>query len=227
MSPKEMTEKLRETGMSLGADFLGIANSDGFLDKKYQGNKPQDILKDCKNIIVIGVSIPKGCFKPLPKGRAEYTNTLMAGTTTLRIIGFKLSKFIEEYGYLATLAPSEGSEFGYWYADKETLKADFSMKYACYLSGIGKFGLNHLAITEKFGPRIRMAAIITDAPLIADSSSREFIDSRCKDCYRCIDICPVSALSNDGTIERQKCRDYMFNELGGLRCGMCIKVCPL
>jgi len=227
MTTKEMTSKLIDVAKSLGADFIGIADSKGFLNPEYKGNKPQDIMKNCKNVIIIGVSIPRGCFEPLPKGRAEYTNTLMAATATLRIIGFKLSKFIEESGYLATLAPSEGSEFGYWYADKETLKADFSMKYACYLSGLGKFGLNHLAITEKYGPRIRMAAIITDAPLLADPHSSEFIDSRCKDCYRCIDICPVSALSKDGTINRQKCRDYMFGELGGLRCGMCIKVCPL
>ena len=38
------------------------------------------------------------------------------------------------------------------------------MKYACYLSGIGKFGLNQLIITDNFGPKIRMAGIITDAP---------------------------------------------------------------
>ena len=209
------------------ADFIGIADSKGFLNPEYQGNKPQDIMENCKSIVIVGVTIPNGCFEPLPKGRAEYTNTLMAGTATLRIIGFKLLKFIEELGYIATLAPSEGSEFGYWYADKETLKADFSMKYACYLSGIGKFGLNHLVITDKFGPRVRMAAIITDAPFVANSHSSEFIDSRCKDCNKCIDICPVSALSRDGTIQRQKCRDYMFNDLGGLRCGMCIKVCPL
>jgi len=227
MAPKEMTDKLINLSKSLGADFIGIADSKGFLNPEYQGNKPQDIMENCKSIVIVGVTIPNGCFEPLPKGRAEYTNTLMAGTATLRIIGFKLLKFIEELGYIATLAPSEGSEFGYWYADKETLKADFSMKYACYLSGIGKFGLNHLVITDKFGPRVRMAAIITDAPFVANSHSSEFIDSRCKNCNKCIDVCPVSALSRDGTIQRQKCRDYMFNDLGGLRCGMCIKVCPL
>jgi len=227
MKTKEMTDRLIDLANSLGVDFIGIADSNGFLNKDYQGNKPQEIMENCKNIIIIGVSIPKGCFEPLPKGRAEYTNTLMAATATLRIIGFKLSKFIESIGYLATLAPSEGSEFGYWYADKEILKADFSMKYACYLSGIGKFGLNQLIITDNFGPKIRMAGIITDAPLLSDLPSKDFVDDRCKDCHKCIDICPVSALSKDGTINRQKCRDYMFNELGGLRCGLCIKVCPL
>ena len=40
-------------------------------------------MENCESIIVVGVTIPNGCFEPLPKGRAEYTNTLMAGTATL------------------------------------------------------------------------------------------------------------------------------------------------
>ncbi|RXG33304.1 4Fe-4S ferredoxin iron-sulfur binding domain protein, partial [Methanohalophilus sp. WG1-DM] len=48
----------------------------------------------------------------------------LAATTTLRVIAFKLAKLIEKEGYMATIAPSEGSEYGYWYANRETLKAD-------------------------------------------------------------------------------------------------------
>jgi len=216
------------TAKELGLDFIGIADAKGYLKEDYVGNKPQDVMKRCNSVIVFGLSIPKGAYESLPKGRAEYTNTLLAATVTLRIAGFKLTKLIEERGYLATLAPSEGSEFGYWYANKETLKANFSMKYACYLSGIGSYGRNHLIITDKFGSRIRMAAILTDAEIDPDAQSKNFISDKCKECYKCIEVCPVSAFSiDDGKIDRRKCREYMFGELGGLRCGMCVKVCPL
>jgi epoxyqueuosine reductase QueG len=44
---------------------------------------------------------------------------------------------------------------------------------------------------------------------------------------KCIEVCPVDALTSEGVIHREKCAEYMFNVLGGLRCGLCIKVCPL
>ena len=166
-------------------DFIGVADTKGYLNQDYVGNKPQDVMENCSSVIVFGVSIPKGAYEPLPKSRAEYTNTLLAATATLRIAGFKLTKLIEEKGYIATLAPSEGSEFGYWYANKETLKANFSMKYACYLSGIGSYGRNHLIITDKFGSRVRMAAILTDAEIDADRQSKDLISDKCKNCYKC------------------------------------------
>jgi len=37
----------------------------------------------------------------------------------------------------------------------------------------------------------------------------------------------VGAISADGTFRPRACLDYMFTTLGGLRCGMCIRVCPL
>ena len=73
-----------------------------------------------------------------------------------------------------------------------------------------------------------MTAILTDAPLDADHPTEEtLVRSECSACQRCVKACPVGALFADGTIRPQACRDYMFSTLGGLRCGMCIRVCPL
>jgi epoxyqueuosine reductase QueG len=73
-----------------------------------------------------------------------------------------------------------------------------------------------------------MTAILTDAELDNENDvTLPFVHEHCSNCLKCIRICPVGALSEDGTIDRHKCADYMFNTLGGLRCGMCIKVCPL
>lgn len=161
--------------------------------------------------------------------RAEYTNTLMAATATLRIVAFQIAKIIEKEGYKATIVPTEGSEFGYWYADRETLKADLSIKYAAYHAGLGNFGMNHLLITKDFGPIVRMTAIMTDAPLEKEEKCTlpSFINEKCSNCMKCIEVCPAGAISRDGKINRQKCAQYMFNVLGGLRCGLCVKVCTI
>lgn len=58
-----MTDELMGLSKSLGADFIGIADSKGFLNPEYQGNRPQDIMENCKSIIVVGVTIPNGCFR--------------------------------------------------------------------------------------------------------------------------------------------------------------------
>jgi epoxyqueuosine reductase QueG len=181
-----------------------------------------------RSVIVIGVVIPKGCVQPLPKGRPEYTNTLMAGTATLRVIAFRIARDLEKQGYLASLVPTEGSEFGMWYADKETLRADLSLKYAAWLAGLGSYGLNQLFITKEAGPRIRMTAILTNAPLFPDRpAEKTLVRPECAQCQQCVTACPVGAISPDGMFRPQPCRDYMFSTLGGLRCGMCLRVCPL
>ncbi len=219
---------IKEQVRRLGADFVGIADAAGFLNPGYTGNRPQDFMPGIRSVIVIGVVIPKGCVQPLPKGRPEYTNTLMAGTATLRVIAFRLARDLEKQGFQTALVPTEGSEFGMWYADRETLKADISLKYAAWLAGLGAYGLNQLLDHPRDRPRIRMTAILTDAPLDADHPTEDtFVRPECAGCQKCVKVCPVGAILADGTIRPQACRDYMFLTLGGLRCGMCIRVCPL
>lgn len=229
MKDTALIEKIKNKAFEMNADFIGVADPACFESPDYAGNKPQDVMPEVKSVIVLGVGVPRGAFESLPKGRPEYTNTLMAATATLRIIAFQLAKMIEKEGYRATIVPTEGSEFGYWYADRETLKANLSIKYAAYCAGLGSFGMNHLLITKNYGPRIRMTAILTDSPLETEEKAAElpFINEKCKSCMKCIEICPAGAISANGEIDRQKCAGYMFNELGGLRCGLCIKVCPM
>lgn len=228
MEVNELTKIIEEKAFDMNADIIDFVNSECFYDCNYTGNKPQDIMPEVKSIIIIGVGISKGAFEILPAGRAEYTNTLMAGTATLRIIAFQLVKIIEKQGYKATIIPSEGSEFGYWYANRETLKANMSIKFAAYHAGLGNFGLNHLLINSKYGPRLRMTAILTNVQLnYVKKIKLPFVNIECTHCFKCVHICPVNAISKTGNIDRYKCADYMFNVLKGLRCGMCIKVCPL
>lgn len=227
MAETTFTERIKDIALGMNADFIGIADPACFQTPEYTGNKPQDVMPDIRSVLILGVGVPGGAFDCLPEGRAEYTNTLMAATATLRVIALRIARIIEKEGYKATIVPTEGSEFGYWYADRETLKANLSIKYAAYHAGLGNFGMNHLLITKDFGPRVRMTAILTDAPLETEENTYlPFINEKCSSCMRCIEVCPAGAISQNGEINRQKCAQYMFNVLGGLRCGLCIKVCP-
>ena len=227
MEENDLVKSLKAKGADLGDDLFGIADAEEFLCESYQGGRPQDIMEDCRSVVVIGVALLQGSIESLPKGRAEYTNSLLAATVTLRFISFSLSRQLEKAGYKATIIPAEGSEFGYWYVDKKTLKADVSLRYAAYLAGLGNYGLSHNFITDEYGPRVRFMAIVTNAPLVTEKVIvRNLLSDKCKSCLKCVGACPAGALTAEGTIYRERCKDYMFGELAGLRCGMCIKVCP-
>ncbi len=224
MTP-DLSEELRRTAKEMGIEFFGVAPAAGFDNEGYQWGRPQGIMPAADSVIVLAVKVPRGCIDPLPHARAEYTNTLLAGTVTLRMAAFRIAQALEDRGHKASIVPVEGSEFGYWYADKETLKADVSVKYAAYLAGMGSYGVSNLLLFPGIGPRVRMTAVVTDAILEKGAPPPRFKDPRCDDCLACVKVCPAGALHADGSISRQRCKEYMFSTLEGLRCGLCVKAC--
>lgn len=226
MEATDLAQELRELSMREGADLFGIADADCFLDRTYLGNRPQDFMPGVRSVVLVAVAIPSGAVDPLPKGRPEYTNTLMSATVALRSMSFRLARHLERKGFKASIVPNEGSEFGYWYADRKTLMADLSVKWAAYHAGLGNYGINHLLITPEFGPRVRLMATLTDAELEHGRARLPLVNERCQGCGRCLEACPVQALHADGQIHKHKCADYMFSQLGGLRCGLCLRACP-
>lgn len=117
------------------------------------------------------------------------------------------------------------------------LKALFSFKTAAAHAGIGWFGKNDVIITERYGPRVRLSAILIDEVF---EYGQPVTESRCPDdCTKCIDICPCKALKNRqwtiGTdrseiIDYQKCnrmRSAFIPKLGRKNaCGLCMAACP-
>ena len=117
------------------------------------------------------------------------------------------------------------------------LRAPFSFKTAAARAGIGWFGKNDVIITERYGPRVRLSAILIDA---AFAYGTPFTASKCPDeCTRCFDICPCKALKNrqwtqdtdrSEMIDYHKCnrmRSAFIPRLGRKSaCGLCLAVCP-
>ncbi len=117
------------------------------------------------------------------------------------------------------------------------LRAPFSFKTAAARAGIGWFGKNDVIITEKYGPRVRLSAILIDAPF---EYGEPITSCRCPDgCTRCVDICPCRALTGrrwtvdtdrSEIIDYHKCnrmRSAFIKKLGRKSaCGLCMAVCP-
>ena len=117
------------------------------------------------------------------------------------------------------------------------LRALFSFKTAAARAGIGWFGKNDVIITERYGPRVRLSAILVDEVF---EYGEPITVGRCpEDCTKCIDICPCKALKNrqwsidkdrSDIIDYQKCnkmRSAFIEKLGRKNaCGLCMAACP-
>lgn len=120
--------------------------------------------------------------------------------------------------------------------NEEDLLAVFSFKYAAINAGLGWIGKNDVLITEEYGPRVRLSAVLIDHPF---ESGTRITESRCGSCTRCVDICPHKALKGmnwDINRHRNELIDYhlcnkkrsAYIEFHGQKnaCGLCMVVCP-
>jgi reductive dehalogenase len=108
-------------------------------------------------------------------------------------------------------------------------------------AGLGQLGRNGLLITPKYGPRVRIAKVLTDMPLKVEKPIQFGVTDVCNRCKKCAENCKTEAISfqdmtskgptssnNSGVlkwyVDPEKC--YMFWNQNGAPCSTCITVCP-
>ncbi len=122
----------------------------------------------------------------------------------------------------------------------KTLTSNFSHKMVATRSGLGWIGKTDLLISEQFGPRIRMASVVTN--YVLPCNRIPINESRCGACTKCVDSCPANAANGiqwDIYTPREvffdpfKCRQYCRLitkkrlSIDNSLCGKCVMVCPM
>lgn len=173
-----------------GADLAGIVKV-GDLMKAHPWRSPQGILPEAKSVIVFALRHSHGGLDtPIMRISISETQTIYH---ELNRIGYHLCRFLEGNGFLAlTIHPFYPLEMT---AETRGLVGDLSLRHAAASAGLGFIGRNNLLITHEFGPRVRLAAVITDAVLEASTRHAE---SKCGTCTACIEKCPGKAISLEG-----------------------------
>lgn len=133
----------------------------------------------------------------------------------------KIAYLLHSKGYNAIPIPASQT------VDWDIQSGHLSHRYIAQKAGLGWIGKSKLLINPKYGPRIRLATILTDAPLEPNSP----IEGGCGSCSLCIDACPANALSEDG-YDKERCLHQLKKfaskrGIGVYICGICVKVCPV
>jgi epoxyqueuosine reductase QueG len=239
----ERTKQMERFARKTGADLFGVANAE-ILAKAPEGFRPQDILPDCKAVIMVG--------KRLSDATVETTPSRMFDTMYFAVNGFLDRLLIQVVDFL-TSAGFKGVAVGPHSLDGKLLMGDLSQKHAAVAAGLGKFGLQSLVLTPQFGPRQRWGAVVTNAPLKPGTPLKEDLCRPEKCGYACIENCPAKVFSERSpegiadrnflpgglwyywNIDKKGCREYRAQKKkelgwvteGGHACAVCLKVCPV
>lgn len=103
---------------------------------------------------------------------------------------------------------------------------------AAVAAGMGVLGKHGSLITREFGASMRLACVVTDAPLASTSAEDFGAEDLCARCQICTRACPTDAIANDKQWVRGEQKYYVdfdrclpfFMENNG--CGICAAQCP-
>jgi len=218
----KITNYIKKWAKKLGALEVGIAEMQEHHYYSYIGrgnDYGKKVTLRHKYGIVITVEMDKDMMSYAPAGPTvmesahQYIN---AG-----VVAMQITEFIRLIGYDARA------------------HIDGNYRVVCPLvardAGLGEIGRMGLLITPKLGPRVRIAVVTTDLPLIADKRLYEssMIDF-CVKCKKCADVCPGKSIPFgdqkiiNGTkrwqINQESCFDFWCQT--GTDCGRCVSACP-
>ncbi len=137
-----------------------------------------------------------------------------------------LVRRLRREGYRAYLVPASD-------LDRQRLHGVFPHKTAAYLAGHGFIGKACLLVAGRYGARLRLGTVLTDAPLEPGAPK----EGTCGDCHRCVEVCPPKAIKGvefrpedprEARLDARLCHAYLDGvekTLGTRSCGLCLMAC--
>lgn len=133
---------------------------------------------------------------------------------------YSLARTLRAEGYRTLPLPSLGTP-----VDARFQRGILSFKHAAAQAGLGRLGWNSLLITRQFGPRVRLACLLTDAPL--PPTRGEGYDP-CGACSgACLASCPAEALAPPAEGQPYRINKYACASFraGAGACSACMSDC--
>ena len=151
----------------------------------------------------------------------------------------QIADAMKERGLSCEAVPSTVDDGSLQAELRRTLTYRVSHKMVATRAGLGWIGKTDLLVSRRFGPRVRLASILTSEPL---ETGVPMDSSQCHHCRLCVDACPAQAatgaawtagVTRDVFFNAFACRDYCRKisqeKLGKVisLCGKCVSLCPI
>ncbi|MHA2160679.1 MAG: 4Fe-4S binding protein, partial [Candidatus Thorarchaeota archaeon] len=178
--PGELTQMVKKAARFFGADLVGIAplNRDWLFTVNRRG-EPYDVPETMEYVIVMAVEMDYDAIATSPAFASSTAVGL--GYSTMAFVEIELAAFVQRLGYSAMTSGNDVS---------------LSVPQAID-AGLGQYGRHGLLITKEFGPRVRIAKVLTDMPLQRDYPDAGFCKSVvrfCEICEKCATTCPSQSI---------------------------------
>lgn len=220
--PEDINKYIKNWSIKLGAIDVGITELKDYHLYSYRGRKGNygnKVELNHKFAIAFTVEMDYDALKSGPMAPIVMESAqqyIAAGA-----IGIQLAEFIRQLGY-----PARAHILGDYEVVCPLVAKD---------AGLGEIGRMGLLMTPKLGPRVRIAVVTTDIPLIVDK--RKFdptIVDFCNNCKKCAEVCPSNAISFDDKKDIEGVNRWQINQescfnfwtIAGTDCGRCVSVCP-
>jgi len=213
-SPDEWSALVKEFTLANESDLVGIADIDPlWIYEGYEIDEPR--------VIVIGVTMD---YEELAEAPSSFENPRAAVVVAKEYNRAaracrELRNFILSQGYFAK-------------AFQGPYATALNFLPAAIAAGLGELGKHGSLINREYGSSLRLSAVTTDMPLLADSPDVFGADEFCMRCQACANVCPPGAISNEKQLVRgvekwyvdfDKCIPYFGESLG---CAVCLAQCP-
>jgi epoxyqueuosine reductase QueG len=191
--------------------------------------------------VVIGKRMDSEVMDSIESGpNIVYYNLYQSANDELNSIVKNIAGVLTRKGIQSQAIPATVHDGDFDDDYSKTLRLKYSHKMAATRSGLGWIGKTDLLISHQYGPRVRLASILTNYPF--SETGAPIDESNCGTCQICVDQCPAHAANGklwDVSIDRNefydafKCRS-MCRELSMKNiqkeislCGICVSVCPI
>ena len=188
-------QMIKERAEALGAGAIGIANIERFAGAPRRMH-PANIFPDCRSVISIVQPIPRGVYRGITEG-THWSNYTFYGYNRLNTlfrprVTFGLACFIEDHEWEACPVypgvPERPGMHEPVAPGRPPREVNINVRIAAMACGLGEMGWSKVFLTPKYGPRVRIGTILTDAELEPDPLLEP--GSLCNRCMQCARDCP-------------------------------------
>ena len=200
MTEKELTQQVKETALAHGADLAGVVKVE---DLPEHSERIERMLPGTRSVLVIAACHSLASLRSGANELAQF-DTIHAYNECARA-SHAVSRLLESRGFLSAGVPA------FIPLDMDSpgkgMRGEICWRRAGVRAGLGSYGESGALVTKAYGQAVRLSGVVTTAELTPDPPLKEDV---CDHCMKCVEACPVNALSGGGKINKKLCGDHIF-----------------